>query len=73
MKIKAPLIILGFTLVLSGCVGIVERPAAVYVEPRPVVIVHEEPPTEIVIIQGRPVRRVIVAPRPVIIHRHRHH
>lgn len=71
MKIKS-LIVLGFALILSGCVGVVERPAAVYVERRPAVIVAE-PVTEIIIINGRPARRVIVAPRPVVRHRHRHH
>jgi len=66
MKNKLTLIIL-ITSVLFGC----EIRPGIYVEPRPVVVVHEEPPTEVVIIQGHPVRRVIVAPRPIIIHRHR--
>lgn len=71
MKIKPLLIILGFTLVLSGCVGVIERPT-VYVKSRPTVII--EPTAEIVIVHGRPVKRIIVSPRPrprsVIVHRH---
>lgn len=68
MKIKIPVIV-GLMFVLTGCEV---RHAAVYVEPRPTVIVAE-PPREVVIIEGRPVRRVIVAPRPVIVRNRRHH
>jgi hypothetical protein len=70
MKIKS-LVVLGFVFILSGCVGVIERPAAVYVERRPAVIVTE-PVTEVVIIEGRPVRRIIVAPHPIVIRRHHH-
>ena len=73
MKIKSIFTSLGFMFILSGCVGVVERSAAIYVEPRPTVII--EPTTEVVIIHGIPTRRVIVSPRPcprpIVIRRHR--
>lgn len=52
--------------ILLGCEI---RHAAVYVEPRQAIIIAE-PVTEVVIIEGRPVRRVVVVPRPIIVHRH---
>jgi len=60
MKIKSIFLILCLASILSGCEI---RHAAVYVE---------EPATEVVIIEGRPVRRIIVAPRPIVIRRHHH-
>jgi len=68
MKIKSIFLILCLASILSGCEI---RHAAVYVERRPAVIVTE-PVTEVVIIEGRPVRRIIVAPRPIVIRRHHH-
>lgn len=69
MKNKSMLAILSLSFILLGC-GI--RHAEVYIERHPTVVV-EEPATEVVIINGCPVRRVIVAPRRPIVIRHRHH
>lgn len=70
MKSKL-LIILNLIFILPGCIGVVERSSAVYVEPRPTVIVAE-PVYEVVVIHGVPVRRVVVVSRPIIVHRHHH-